>query len=213
MTGTGWTMLSNTDTVSAHDVAFDSLGRLYVASGASIFQMNDITSTSATTAGTSSQGLPIASIAMDLTRGLMYFIDSTYLYSVQVTPTLGAQQSVLLSTIFGGTTSASGIAVDSDGFLYITNTYLTPSIAKVDASTFLSPKVVASYGGTLGTNYFWDILVKGNDVYVTDFTAKKILRFTKSLAPVDSFPGPTSSLFLGPERFVAILNKPITVID
>lgn len=126
---------------------------------------------------------------MDLTRGLMYFIDSTYLYSVQVTPTLGAQQSVLLSTIFGGTTSASGIAVDSDGFLYITNTYLTPSIAKVDASTFLSPKVVASYGGTLGTNYFWDILVKGNDVYVTDFTAKKILRFTKSLAPVDSFPG------------------------
>jgi hypothetical protein len=40
-----------------------------------------------------------------------------------------------------------------------------------------------------------------------------IVRLTKSLEYVDSFAGPGGDPFHGPERFVAILNKKITLID
>ncbi len=59
----------------------------------------------------------------------------------------------------------------------------------------------------------WDVMVKDNYVYVSDLGAKTIVRLTTNLQPVDSFPGPTSDRFVGPKRFLAILNKPITVID
>jgi len=208
MTGTGWTTLGIT---SPYAVDFDEQGRMYVATSASVVEISDITNKSATTVGSSTQGLPIKAIAVDRVRGLIYFTDgSTNLYSVQITPTLGTQQSVPLSNL-GITPFVTGIAVDPDGFLYVANTYPTASILKVDVSTFASPKVVMSYSGSL--IYPWDVLVNGGYVYISDFTARQIVRLDKNLAFVDSISGYGGDSFFGPERFVAILNKPITVID
>jgi hypothetical protein len=210
MTGTGWTTLLPVTTPYA--VAFDSLGRLYVASGASIYRMNDISGPLGTAIASSTQGAQITSMAMDLTRGLLYFIDSTNLYSIQVTPSLGVQlPAVTLASILTASSAASAIAVDSDGFLYIANTYPVGSVVKVNVSTFASPVVVTSFTG--GLLFPWDIMVKDNYVYVSDYSAKKILRFSTNLQPVDSFPGPTSDPLVGPKKFLAILNKPITLID
>ena len=55
--------------------------------------------------------------------------------------------------------------------------------------------------------------MNGDYVYVSDPAASKIVRLSKDLKFVDSFSGPKSDPFLGPERFVAILNKRITVVD
>ena len=110
---------------------------------------------------------------------------------------------------------SKGIAVDSDGFLYMVTTSPSHPVVKIDPKNTAKP--VATYTGTLTTP--WDVLVNGNYVYVSDqgnsFSSiqGKIIRLSKNLEFVDEFAGPASDPFLGPERFVAILNKPITVTD
>lgn len=205
MTGTGWTTLSAS---LPYAVAFDSLGRLYVASSLSIYQMNDISGPFSTTLPISVQGT-ITAMAMDLNRGLLYYVDGTNLYGIQVTPSLGSPSilSALSSLI---AVPPTGLAVDSSGFLYLTGFSAASgirSLVKVNPSTFAT---VATYSSFTDP---WDVMVKDNYVYVSDLGAKTIVRLTTNLQPVDSFPGPTSDRFVGPKRFLAILNKPITVID
>ncbi|MGD0728412.1 MAG: hypothetical protein ABSB63_23160 [Spirochaetia bacterium] len=210
MSGTGWTTLSS---ATPYDIDFDDQGRIYVANSSSIVQIMDISGanpvTVASAAGT------YKSIALDRAHGMLYYAGTDAagaptLFRKQVTPTLGTiEESVALTSIVANPT-VTGVAVDSDGFVYIANT--TPAtILKIDPSTFTSPKIVASYSGTL--SYPWDILVNGDYIYVSDNGALKIVRLSKNLQFVDSFSGPASDPFLGPERFVAILNKPITLID
>ena len=214
MSGTGWTTLS---VGSPYDVKFDAQGYVYVASSASVYRYTDITNSTPVLVGSTAQGLPVKSIAVDRARGLLYFTDGGILYGIQVTPTVGTLQSVALSAItaYSGL-SVMGITVDSDGFIYMAGMYgavapITPVLLKIDPTTFTSPSVVAFSTGTLSSP--WDVLVNGDYIYVSDFGAKKIVRFTKSLGLVDSYSGLPSDPFRGPERFVAILNKPITVID
>ena len=112
--------------------------------------------------------------------------------------------------------SVEGIAVDSDGFVYIANTSgsIPPStILKIDPNPATSPSIVTTYSDSATLVFPYDILVKGDYIYVSDPAAPKIVRLDKNLQFVDSFSGPASDPFLGPERFVAILNKPITVVD
>jgi hypothetical protein len=56
-------------------------------------------------------------------------------------------------------------------------------------------------------------MVNGDFVYVSDKGALKILQLDKNLNLVDFFSGPKDDPFVGPEQFVAVLNKPITLID
>jgi len=220
MTGTGWTELAPKGAaggpIPPYATSFDNLGQLYVAASSSVYRMNDITSSfPATTPFTSStQGSQIYGMTIDLTRSLLFFIDGTTINRISTTAVAGSTPvSLSLGAIppSNSIITATGLAVDSaDGSIYITSTYPGPQVMKIDPSTFTSPVVLATYKGVLSP---WDVLVKGDYVYVSDFAAKKIIRLTKNLQFVDSFPGPTSDPFLGPERFVAILNKPITVID
>jgi hypothetical protein len=213
MRGTGWTQLATGASASAYDVDFDNQGKIYVANDSSpgIFLINDISDTSVT-ALTGVTGTYIRSIAMDRTHGLLYYTDGSSLWRIQVTPTPGSQQLVDLASqnVF---VSTKGIAVDSDGFVYIANNYSTPEILKINPNPITSPSVVASYSGAL--DYPYDVLVKGDYIYISDPKGLKIVRLSKGdLKLVDSFSGPDSDHpFLGPERFVAILNKPITVVD
>jgi len=209
MTGTGWTTLAPAS--SAYAVAFDSLGRLYVASGAGVYKMNDISGPFPTSAIATAQASPITAMAMDLTRGLLYFIDGVNLYSIQVTPSLGAQSLLSPLSSILAVPSSDGLAVDSEGFLYLTGFSLASGIASIVKVNPGTLAIAASLSSGLSNP--WDVMVKDNYVYVSDYGAKKIVRLTTSLQPVDSFPGPTSDPFVGPKRFLAILNKPITVID
>jgi hypothetical protein len=139
-----------------------------------------------------------------------------------MTPTLGAQETVQLNTIPvppEGTVSIysiTGIAVDSDGFVYVANSsssYPASTILKINPNPVSSPTLVASSSFVFSNP--WDVLVNGDYIYVSDPAAStpQIVRLSKNLDSAVSFSGPASDSFLGPERFVAILNKPITVID
>ncbi len=126
---------------------------------------------------------------------------------MQVTPTQGPETPVDPSGLLGSFYT-QGIAADSDGFIYMARTSPSVAVLKIDPRV---PGIVKTYVGSLINP--WDVLVNGDYVYVSDYTGKQIVRLTRNLDFVDSFSGPASDPFLGPERFVAILNKPITVID
>ena len=220
MSGTGWTTFA--PGFQPYDVDFDNQGRIYMSSGSYsntyISRIDDISGANPTpiafTAGTYRYTY---AIAMDNAHDLLYYTDGSNLYRIVVAPAVGAETSFPLSSLSAyPSLYITGVAVDSDGFVYLAGTYYTASsiavILKVDPTLFPSSiAVVASYSGTLV--YPWDILVRGDYVYVSDSSGKQIVRLTRSLGFVDSFSGPASDPFLGPERFVAILNKPITVMD
>ncbi len=206
MNGTGWTAPSMP---SAYDVDFDDQGRIYVVNSISaIAVMNDISDAAPISIFDPSQA-QILSIAVDRPRGLLYWINyNGVIYRVPITPTMSdtpvpIDVSGVLPQMY-----SNGIAVDSDGFVYVAATSPTYAVLKIDPN---KPQVVASSTYSFGDP--WDVLVKGDFIYVSDYTARQIVRLTKNLDFVDSFSGPASDPFLGPERFVAILNKPITLID
>jgi len=220
MTGTGWTTLTNVAApISPVAVDIDTQGRVYMANynSPAIIRMDDIS-------GANSIGLSslttitqtyTRALAMDRTHGLLYYTDSSSLWRIQVTPTLGTEEVINLGSAGVFLSSVKGIAVDSDGFVYIANHYTGPEILKINPNPAASPSVVASYSDSSTLVYPYDILVSGDNVYVSDVAASapKIVRLSKNLAFVDSFSGPGSDPFLGPERFVAVLNKKITVVD
>lgn len=214
MSGTGWAELAGAATaIYPYDVDFDSQGTIYVAdySSPGIFQIDDIFDSTFTTL-TGVTASYIKSIAMDRTRGLLYYTDGYTLYRIQVSPTPGTEELVDLNSQGIYVNNVRGIAVDSDGFVYIANNYNSPAeVLKINPNPAATPSVVASYSGVLA--FAFDVLVNGDHIYVSDPAAPKIVRLSKDLKFEDSFSGSASDPFLGPERFVAILNKRITVMD
>ncbi len=212
MMGTGWKELSFS---SAYDVDFDDQGHVYFSGSAGVVRVDDISGTNPVSVNITSG--TFQSIAMDRTHGILYYsgVDvqgAGGLWRRQVTPTIGVTEDVVnLSGIVTGAVSLYGIAVDSDGFVYVENYYSTPELVKIDVTDPKSPVEVARYKGSLSIP--WDVMVNGDFVYVSDKGALKILRLDRNLSLVDSFGGPQSDPFVGPEQFVAVLNKPITLID
>jgi hypothetical protein len=211
--GTGPISLSG---VFPSDVDFDDQGRIYVAGSGGIVRINDINDT---------QFVPIASqsfieaIAMDPTHTLLYYTDGSSLWRRQVIPAIGTEELVDLGRALVTVSGVRGIDVDSDGFVYIANEF-PPEILKINPNPATNPTVLKMYTGSLAQP--WDILAKGNYIYVSDYYVNpqgfplgggQIVRLSKDLGFVDSISGYGSDSFLGPERFVATLNKTITVID
>jgi hypothetical protein len=126
----------------------------------------------------------------------------------------GSNEVINLSSLSLSLSQPTGLAVDSDGFVYLA-TYSSPyyQVVKINPEPPSSPTIVARSTAPLSTPY--DILVHDGYVYVSDpgSSPPSIVRLTKNLQFVDSFRGPANDPFLGPERFVATLNEPITVID
>jgi hypothetical protein len=213
MKGTGWTTLVTTtasSTFAPYEVDFDNAGLVYMAneySSPAIIQMDDIS-------GANSVALAVTpgyvySIAMDRTNNLLYYVTYGALYRIPVGPAAGSEAAIDLSSVVGVGFSSTGIAVDSDGMLYMVTTSPSAAVLKIDPNV---PTLLASYSDPSLISP-WDVLVKGGDVYVSDNGDPKIVRLDKNLQFVDSFRGPPTDPFHGPERFIARLNAPITVVD
>ncbi len=232
MSGTGWkTFTDPLNLLYPYDIDFDDQGRIYIDdyNNRGIVWISDITGTATQLANLATT--QITSIAMDRPRGLLYYtgyvsVDESYELR-RVILSSGTDEKIDLSSLSIHLTpslpsSPLGIAVDSDGMVYLaTSYYSTPqsAVLKINPEPPATPTLVNQSSTTFyGPN---DVLVKDSYVYVSDpgdsynnpNPTPKIVRLTKSLDFVDSFSGPASDPFRGPERFVAILNKPITVID
>ena len=213
MHGTGWKEQGAATQIYPKDVDFDAQGLIYVVDlYQDIWWADDITQTFEVLSGVIDP-YNISSIAMDRARGLLYYVyasEGYYLRRIQVES--GVDEEVNLGFLEVYLNTVEGIAVDPDGFVYIADAS-SCQILKInpnpDPSTPTLERIYS--GGAL--SYPYDVLVNGDYIYVSDPGAAQIVRFDKNLSFVDSFTGPASDPLVGPQRFVAILNKPITVVD
>jgi hypothetical protein len=216
MKGTGWTTLTDSfNGFHPFDVDYDDQGRIYIADyNRGVLVTNDVTVTPIALDGATLYS--VISIAMDRAHGVLYCVSNygASLWSEQVTSSPAIETSIDLSTIFPGGFTLLGIAADSDGFLYMVTTSPSYAVVKIDPTV---PRILAEYTGPLVSPY--DVLVNGGYIYVSDQgnpsypIPGRIIRLSRDLKFVDDFTGPPSDPFYGPEGFVAILNKPITVAD
>jgi hypothetical protein len=110
--------------------------------------------------------------------------------------------------------------VDADGMLYMTGYDQSEKVLfKYNPTT---ESVEQSYGdGNLASA--WDIIIKDDYIYVANDDGPdgyQIIRMNKDFTSVEGYgdntadpESPNAGEFLGPHRFVAILNKKITVTD
>jgi hypothetical protein len=235
MNGTGWTQLyaanfSGITAFSPYAVDFDNQGKIYVAndnlgSTYGVIRIDDVNHTtgSALVVVDGVYGSGIKSVAVDRSNNLVYYIGTSpasgtpILFVKSVANILATATQINLSTLL--TSAPNSMAVDDQGMLYF-------AIQGIPGTTF-TPGYVMKYNPTTGTkvatatgfNSPFAVMVKGPYVYVSDNTdiggtgKAQIVRLDTNLNPIDSFSGPSTDPFYGPEAFVAVLNKKFTVID
>lgn len=82
---------------------------------------------------------------------------------------------------------------------------------KIDLNPLAIPSVMAGYSATIGDP--WDVKVIGGYIYATYPRVNRVSRLDQNLNFIDEYKGLSGDVFYGPRRFVAILNKKITLID
>jgi hypothetical protein len=221
MSGAGLTIINTATfatgaTLTPWAIDFDNLGRIYIAnlSGGlgGLLRIDDINHASSFVKADSALAVAAASLAVDRSNGIVYYCSgSTILYQQNVAsiPTTPGQIT-LPSTTF--TIGPSSMAADDQGILYMVVTYPASKIVKYNPA--LPPTSAVLAASTYSFTSAWGIMVKGPYVYVSDVGTAKIVRLNSTdLSFVDSFPGPSTDPFYGPETFLATLNRKFTVID
>ena len=234
MTGAAWIQKHAGDFSAAGDailapyaVDFDNQGRIYVANNCfstnalgGIFRFDDINHTSSFEV-VDSTNLTITMLAVDRAHGLVYYGNGSSTIYVKDVGNIAAGPTPIDLSLDLIIAPIKSMAVDDQGILYIAvpTVDFAGYVVKYDPSAPPGSRAIAR--STNSTYAFsinppstpWGVMVKGSYVYVCDSGAGKIVRFDKNLQFVDSFPGPSTDLFYGPEAFVATLNRKITVID
>ena len=158
--------------------------------------------------------LGITSLAIDRSRGYAYYGTGAVSLFLKDINSLTSLQPINLSSDNSNIIGTTSIAADDKGILYII-VYLLPlythQVIKYDPALPSGSRILATSAYNFTSP--WGVMVKGPNVYVSDSSAGKIIRFDKNLQFVDSFAGPSGDQFYGPEAFVATLNRKITVID
>ncbi len=231
MTGAGWTVLDYTDFGLAageflpYDIDFDSKGRIYIANdygnGAGtkqILRINDITDTSPVAV---IEGLTVGatSIAVDRKNDFIYYgteqkyPDYSKIFRCQYDGTNNSQFTTKETYGF------PGIDIGENGTVYVmANDSDFAGFYKYDMSGNLLKGGNYSY-----LNFAWDVVVKPPYVYVLNTNNYEILQLDindisqnplKKYGTQDdgTFPDNPGE-FYGPKRFVAILNKKLTLTD
>jgi len=232
MTGTGWAVkeynnfglsqLTSSSDFVPYDIDFDQLGRIYIAinNGSAtkpqLIRIDDFNDTTADV------------IVSDLTDGLLALaVDRN---NNRVYYTTSASPGALGGCDYNGTNSKTyanfnewnpyGLAVDDFGMLY--------SMANSDGDTIIkyNPFTETQIDSKdLNQGDAWDVLVKSSTLYLLygsawsdPYNVVYTFNIDNLNAVIDKYGTQNSELtnpgdFLGPRRFVAILNKKLTVTD
>jgi hypothetical protein len=228
MSGTGWRTrtwsqlgFGNNFEFQPVDIDFDAEGRIYVAndnSSAGIVRFPDINAGSHEVITT---GIPANALAIDRSNDILYFTHryQNDIYRVDLNGPGPPYTEAALNITGEAAVSfvrSLGLAVDSQGFLYVANTN-EQNIFKYDPNGVTPNKVVGTYSGNIGSPYEgFDVMVKEPYVYVANTDAPNgyaIQKLDKNMGFIDAFGSVLPGEFLGPRRFLAILNKRIYLID
>ena len=198
------------------DIDFDPRGRIYIAARHGtvavvnqVVRVNDINDTPYT--GFADAGVTINALAIDRRNNLVYYAITTQLFRSDYDG-----GSLYSGFNLGIIQNIRGLAVDDDGILYVSGTDGSGNerIFKYDPSAEI---VITDSGAALTLNTAFDVIVKSSYVYVANYgIAKKVIQLDKNLVFQDELtldPDNPSDTFLGPHRFVAILNNRFYVID
>ncbi len=204
-------------TIYPYDIDFDYEGIIYIANFAAapdVLRLNNIKGTSP---GDITDGNinNTAAVAVDKIRDLVYYGNGNILRRSNLD---GSGQSAINTGAPHNITGILGLDVDENGILYIVGTDapgVNQLVFRYDIDNNLSSSI-----NIQGAK---DVILKGNYVYVatTDLiTPAPIVRLTKDLTSRENFGIAASNKsdtspghFLGPMRFVAILNKRFYLID
>jgi hypothetical protein len=210
------------------DIDFDGKGRIYIsnegfaANDGRIIRVSQITTAadSCDLIGTQGSSTTKRGIAIDRVNNYLYYTDSSlarlYRYNIN-TESEDGYLTLPRAYIFG-------IDIDNNGYAYIvcnytyygTGTYnyiLKYNVNTQNTETYVSTNSADNYVTWL--NDPWDIIIKSGYVYVTDRSNAQVIQLDQNLVhqqTLSTSPDETYS-FLGPHRFVAILNKKIYVTD
>jgi len=218
--GTGWEELLTIVGVPirAHDTAFDSMGRIYIADNDGtdrrVVRIDNIAGDNPIYIQEASIGALVA-VSVDRKNNLVYFSDGTDLARSNLDGTAATQLTIT------GIVTIRGMDIDKDGMLYIAGETggFSPRIFRYNTTT---NSVDATYGpGNLVAP--WDILIKQEHLYVANVNGAngfKILKLDLDLnfqegfgnnasGPYDTTPGN----FYNPHRFIAISNKKIYLLE
>ncbi len=227
---TGWTPITNTnflkpDTFYPYDIDFDSLGRIYIAnyngttsSLGAVMRIDDIQH-AAEYINVDLNTMNVNSVAVDRTNGYVYYADSGTLYRKRVGEdyTTAPASFPLSGEAQTSGMTLKGIGVDDEGMVYMVldgATSALTSVVKFNPSLAVGSRVAAVDAGyPFGTNASWDVMVKGQYVYVSFTSGNRIVRFDRNLQFVDYYQGPAATPLGNPRTFLATANRMITVIE
>ncbi len=192
-----------------YDVDFDSQGRIYIANfdpSEGIIRVDNMEGLNPYAFGV---GWSITALSVDRVNNLIYYTDGGSVYKND----LDGSNEVFLTN----GESISGMAV-SNGYLFMVDAGI---LVKYNTSNDTSI-TFNDAGGIL--NSPWDVMVKDNYVYVANSGGNDnqmiIQLHTDLTSPVgyginyDGLNWDTAKgHFYGPARFVAIMNKKITIVD
>jgi hypothetical protein len=218
MTGAGWIEKSYTDfgvpgyAFHPWDIDFDDQGRIYIAndgsdfSYAGVIRIDDINHVSLSDITAVDPSLGRNCLAVDRVNGYIYYTPGySTLYRKNInSPTIETDtpESFDLNADmpnFG----TNGIAVDGQGYVYITNN-MSSSVVKYNPALPAGSRIVKSGIVELP----WDVTVKDGRVLVSDRGTDSIAIFDTDLTSLGNYYGPALDPFLGPERFLGALGMP-----
>jgi hypothetical protein len=219
MTGAEWIEKSYTDfgvpgyAFHPWDIDFDDQGRIYIAndgsdySYAGVIRIDDINHVSLSDITAVDPSLGKNCLAIDRVNGYIYYTPGYgTLYRKNINSTTietDIPESFDLNADMPnfGTT---GIAVDGQGYVYITNN-MSSSVVKYDPALPAGSRIVKS--NSVETP--WDVTVTGGMVLVTDpYGINGIVVFDMDLNPLGSYSGPVGDPFVGPRRFLGAMGMP-----
>lgn len=197
-----------------YDIDFDAQGRIYIANNDNtlggvirIDTINDILYDPIVSLGS------VITIAIDRTNSFLYYATTSQLYKYDLEDSIN--NPIGMDTI----NSIRGITVNEDGILYVAgmdNIFFQDSVFRYDPVS----QVVTATNSNASLNEPWDVLVKEDRLYVTNFNpggSLKILSLDHNLSSDewygDSPPPEDPGYFYGPRRFIAVLNRKIHILD
>jgi hypothetical protein len=206
--------------LAPYDVDFDSSGRIYFANNdfsvnGGIFRIEDINDNSADIL-VGSAITSLCSVKVDRVNNLIYYATSTALYRHDLTTATPLTISAGVEII----NTIRGMAFVNSSTMFIAglNASAQPRVFNYNPTT---QQVVATYSTYLALP--WDVIFKAPYIYIANLSGaginSQIIQLnTDFTLPIGfgqnvDISNTTSGNFYGPRRFLATLNRKITIID